>query len=79
MGNICARCGEEIGYDEDWTDEDAKEEYQKNFPNDPNMKLVPLEVICEDCYQEFKEWLDDLTPEYRAMLDKEALEDAKNG
>lgn len=56
----CAKC-EEI-WKKEWTDEECAEEYKENFPNDPNIEF-PIAVICDDCYKEFKPWLDNLTPE----------------
>lgn len=47
----CAQC-EEIWKKEisdEWSDEKAKEEYKKNFPELPDVEKV---LICDDCYQE---------------------------
>jgi len=71
--NKCARCGCDIGFDSEWSEEDAKEEYQKMFPNDPNME-VATDVICDDCYEEFKKWHSTLSPEIKEEYDKEMME-----
>lgn len=68
----CDKCGDEMGFDENWTEEDAKREYQSNFPNDPDMR-VEVAGICDDCYHGedgFKKWLETLTPEQRAKIDR---------
>ena len=47
----CAMCGGV--FEKGWTDEEAMEEYKENdFPDTG----TPLEVICDDCYQEFMRW-----------------------
>ena len=45
-------------------------EYKKDYPNDPEMK-IPRAIICDDCYKEYKDWLDNLTPERRNEIDDE--------
>jgi len=44
----CAMCGET--YEEDWTEEEAIEELNNNFPG---FDKVDCEVVCDDCYKEF--------------------------
>lgn len=42
----CFSCGEVfIG---GWTDQEAREEQQKNFPGKPDSEM---EVVCETCFQ----------------------------
>lgn len=44
----CAQCkGEFVS---DWTEEDARAEYEKEFP-DSSSRGVPTSQVCEDCYQ----------------------------
>ncbi len=64
----CANCGEI--YQKGSTDEECAEEYKENFPNDPNREW-PIEVICDDCYKEFKPCLDNLTSEEREKIEKD--------
>lgn len=64
----CAKC--KNIYIKKWTDEEARKEYKENFPNDPNVEY-PVEVICDDCYREFKPWLDNLTPERKKKIEDE--------
>ena len=46
----CDLCGDWMCEDtEDWSIEDEKEEYRRNFPDDPDMKM-PTYRICDDCY-----------------------------
>lgn len=52
-----------------WSDEECTEEYKENFLNDLNREWT-TEVICDDCYKEFKPWLDDLTPEEKEEIEK---------
>jgi len=46
----CAMCGET--YEEDWTEEEAIEELNNNFPG---FDKADCEVVCDDCYKEFME------------------------
>ncbi len=73
---ICGYCGDKYEDDPSYTEEDRIAEYKKNFPNDPNMELKQVD-ICEDCYKEFKAWLNNLTPEQRELIDMEAKNEAK--
>lgn len=64
----CANCS---GIWEKITPEDEMiEEYKKDYPNDPEMKM-PRAIICDDCYKEYKDWRDNLTPERRKEIDEE--------
>jgi hypothetical protein len=63
----CANCGGI--WMKEWSDEECAKEYKENFPNDPNREW-PIELICSDCYKEFKPWLDDLTPGERKEIEK---------
>lgn len=69
--NKCSICGRPTGFDENWTEEDALKEYQENFPNDPNMEL-PVDHLCDDCYNKFYGYLINLTPKEREKIDREA-------
>lgn len=50
MKFTCEACGRTETSEEEWTEEMRKEEYKKNFPNDPDMK-EPLAIVCDDCYK----------------------------
>lgn len=72
----CARCGK---IDRKvWSEEECAEEYKENFPNDPNMEY-PIEIICDDCYNEFKPWLDHLTPKKREEIEHDYELEKKYG
>jgi len=43
------------------------------FPNDPNIEIA-TDVICDDCYEEFKKWHSTLSPEIKEEYDKEMME-----
>lgn len=64
----CARC--KGIWMKEWSDEECAKEYKENFPNDPNREF-PIAVICDDCYKEFKPWLDELTPDEREEIEKD--------
>ncbi len=52
----CARCLQT--YLKGWSDREAEFEYKDALYNIPGNDR---EVICDDCFQEFKVWLDGLT------------------
>jgi hypothetical protein len=63
----CVQCGARIGFNEEWTEEKAKDEYKKNYPFDENME-TEYDSLCEDCYNEYMKWHNALTPEeYEAI------------
>ena len=53
IGNeyVCACCGET--FTKTWTDDEAMEEFKKNFPEHVDDKLA---IICDDCYKAMREW-----------------------
>lgn len=49
---ICSLCGGTFGLirDENWSEEEAKKEYHKMFPNS---KWEDRTVVCDDCWNRF--------------------------
>lgn len=43
----CAGCAKQ--FESDWADEDAREEYQKEF-----ISREDTEVVCDDCYRKMR-------------------------
>lgn len=72
----CARCGNI--YKKGVSDEEAAKEYKKNFPNDSNMEW-DRDLICDDCYKEFKPWLNKKTPKERKEIEEEYELEIKYG
>lgn len=44
----CQLCGGEFQSNSDWSDDDAKAEWEKNFPDD---KWEDRAIVCDDCYK----------------------------
>ncbi len=49
----CARCGGV--FTSDWTEEEAQKECEMVFT--PEGRAGPKDSVCDDCYQEFMEWM----------------------
>ncbi len=64
---LCVECGGI--WMKETSDEELDKEYKENFPNDPNREF-PIDIICDDCYKEFKPQLDNLTPEKRKEIEQ---------
>ncbi len=48
---ICAQCNGT--FEKGWSDEEAMEEMERNFPGlGPSFPVEGTEVICDDCYQD---------------------------
>ena len=47
---VCHNCGGVFEYEDDWTDDDAWDEFRTNFPQ---ARPANACVICDDCYQIF--------------------------
>lgn len=45
----CEMCNNTFEKNDDWNDEKAKKEFDKNFPNTPAEEK--LANVCDDCYQ----------------------------
>ena len=61
----CEKCN--ITFKKDWSEEEAKQEFQVAPWNIAGDKVG---LICHDCFQEFTEWFDALTPEdHRRILE----------
>lgn len=43
----CALCKDYCESEDDWTEEDAKNEFHENFPDDT---LEGTDVVCNECY-----------------------------
>lgn len=56
----CAMCGKI--FKSGWSEEEAKEEYKQNFPNDKEMKLE-IDLVCDDCYKLLPISLSNTSPE----------------
>ena len=54
----CAKCNETFA--KGWSDKEAMEEL-KDAPH--NIPADELSVLCDDCFDEFQQWLSTLTPE----------------
>lgn len=65
----CAYCGGTFQRRPEWTDEDALAEAKEFFGYD--VPKAEQEVLCDDCYTKFKAWVETLTPEERAAIDRE--------
>lgn len=50
---ICDNCG--LKFKKALTDEQAEEQFKKEFPNIKRNKGDAL--VCDDCYKKFMEWL----------------------
>lgn len=48
----CANCGEE--FESGWSNEEAMEEYKKNFPWSAELR-VETDLVCDDCYKKMME------------------------
>ncbi len=59
----CALCGE--SFTSTTPDEEAWQEYDEVFPNEPQCHGV---LTCDDCYWMFRRWFASLTPEERQKL-----------
>jgi hypothetical protein len=70
----CQVCGNV--YIKGRSDEEAHAEMARRLGEPPPGQKV--NVLCDDCAQRFYEWLDSLTPEERAKLDKEARDATRN-
>ncbi len=54
----CSHCQRE--FNSDWTEKEAWAEFIK----EPRFVCgEPVVIVCDDCYLEFKEWMDSLTDE----------------
>lgn len=73
----CATCQDNLPKMNFWEHIKSIAEYLINFPNDPQMKL-PMEIVCEDCYERYMVYHNNLTPAERIELDKKAKEDFEN-
>ncbi len=56
----CAKTFQKI-----WSDEEALKEFEQAPWNIANNERA---LICDDCFTEFKTWLDSLSPEQRAAI-----------
>jgi len=53
----CANCKEEFEFirDETWSEESAKEEYEKTFGEPPS---AATSLVCDDCYEKIMRYHD---------------------
>jgi hypothetical protein len=49
----CEACGGVFETMDDWSDEQALEEYSSAFPDDFD---EPRSEVCDDCYDKFMRW-----------------------
>lgn len=47
----CGNCGKT--FEKGWSDEEARAEYQQNFPETQGH---PEALVCDDCYRAIREW-----------------------
>jgi DNA-directed RNA polymerase subunit RPC12/RpoP len=51
----CARCGGT--FVAEWSTEEAEAEAQQNWGVEHASQRADMDVICDDCYQQFQVWL----------------------
>ncbi len=51
---VCGRCEKE--FQKGWSDEEAKAEYKKNFPDTQG---DAEDLVCDPCYKEILAWLEE--------------------
>lgn len=59
----CANCTQT--FNKEWTEEEAVKEFKSSPWYIPNENI---DVICDDCFEEFKEWFETLTDEDHKRL-----------
>lgn len=52
----CERC--QVSFDSEWSEEEAKQEYELSPWNVPGQEAG---VVCDDCFEEFKDWFESTT------------------
>lgn len=65
----CDRCSR--SFTKAWTDTEAHEESEQFFGYE--IPESEQRQLCDECWAEFTQWVDTLTPEERAELDRQTL------
>ena len=73
----CENCHETFDHrpDNEWSEQDAIEEFKKDFPDCQNDDIG---IICDDCHVQIKKWVDSLTSEEKINM-REKYEREKTG
>ncbi len=45
-------------FEKAWSDEESRTEFDKRWPDEDFKKAKNAGILCDDCYEEFKVWME---------------------
>lgn len=71
----CEKC--DLVFEKAWSDDEARNEYDRNFPEVANLPADQLGLVCDNCYKAFNAWFASLSQSERDQMAVDAWADAE--